>query len=208
MRTYILQSPVILFNHKEYGQRLLFQKGTSNPRDKLGKNGITFHNNFASIFHKTIRLSAVVIDESGKKHTREFNINRNSLVKYLGHDSNISDDEIINKLHAQLWQTDNNEDLEQKLAQVRAGQHGLRHAGRHNQRPVNSWKNALSDFIKGSFLSWLYQKTIQGVHLIKVRFLLVRTEKNLFEAGEILAKKRFHEAYSVGKRFQKPCANS
>lgn len=195
MAIYQLNSPVVLFYHSEYGQRLLFQKGVSNPRDILGKNGVTIHNGFGSLFYKTISIRAMVADESGTQQSHIFNVNRNSLIKYLGKKAKNSDSdvELMDKLNAQLWSADNNKDDAQKQIQVDAGSHGLRHAGRHNQLPVN--RNSFIDYLKGSFLGWLYQKTIGSLSLIWARFIFVRTEKDLLEAGEVLAKKRFHEAY-------------
>ncbi|KTD13252.1 hypothetical protein [Legionella jamestowniensis] len=197
MPAYQIQTPVVIFTHKEYGERLLFQLGESNPRNKLGKNGVSFHNPFSALFYKTIKIQADLIDEQGKHQNRTFYINRNSLIKYLGKEANSSDSDtqLVSQLNATLYNSALNEPNPQdKQKQSAAGEH-LRHAGEHNQRRINHWSNALSDFIKGSFLSWLYQKTIAGIKRIKLRFLFVGSEKNILEAGEILAKKRFHEAY-------------
>ncbi|CAM4462779.1 MAG: hypothetical protein LEGION0403_FIIPPAGN_01372 [Legionella sp.] len=87
MPTHNLDTPVVLFNHHEYGQRLLFKNGITNPRDVIGKNGVTFHGNFSSLFYKTIKFQAQVASESGKYELREFCINRNSFIKYLGEDA-------------------------------------------------------------------------------------------------------------------------
>lgn len=198
MKTHQLESPVVFFEHEEYGRRLLFKNGISNTRDLLGKNGVTTHNGFGSLFYKIIRVRALVgVDESGNGIYRTFNINRNSLSKYLDEAPNntLFDEVLMLQLQEKLWSTDSNEDGEQKPIQVNAGTYGLRHAGRHNERLISDWRNRFSDFIRGSFLSWLYQKTIGGINRIKIRFLFVSTEKELFEAGEVLAKKRFHEAY-------------
>ncbi|MFJ1269769.1 phenylacetate--CoA ligase family protein [Legionella lytica] len=194
MPAHRLDAPVVLFNHNEYGQRLLFKNGIANPRDIIGKNGVTFHNSFSSLFYKTIKFQAPVVSESGEYELREFRINRNSLIKYLGEEEhrNLQDAQLVAKLKQQLW-TDGSG--EQRQQQIQAGTEGLRHAGRHNQRLVDSWSNRVSDFFKGSFLSWLYQKTIVGVKLINIRFLFVGKEAGILEAGEVLAKKRFHEAY-------------
>lgn len=197
MRTYELQSPVVIFNHKEYGSRLLFQNSASNTRNILGKNGVTIHNYFSSFFYKTIRIKAKVITKSGNNEVQEFNINRNSLIKYLGENANFHDsnDALMTMLQDKLWESINTPSVEQKKAQVKAGQDGLRHAGSYNQRRINNRQSAFSDYIKGSFLSWFYQKTIRGINRIKVRFFFINKEASLFESGEILAKKRFNEAY-------------
>ncbi len=197
MPAYKLNTPVVLFNHNEYGQRLLFKNGVTNPRDIIGKNGVTFHGGFASLFYRTIKFQAEVVNESGKYELREFRINRNSLIKYLGEDAHkkLQDADLAAALNQQLWTTDNNHGVEQKPQQIKAGAEGLRHAGRYNQRLVDSWTNRFSDFFKGSFLSWLYQKTIVSTKLINIRFLFVGKEAAILEAGEVLAKKRFHEAY-------------
>ncbi|USQ14624.1 hypothetical protein J2N86_04745 [Legionella lytica] len=197
MPAYKLDSPVVLFNHHEYGQRLLFKNGITNPRDVLGKNGVTFHSSFASLFYKTIKFQAEVVNELGAYELREFRINRNSLIKYLGEEAHkdLQDDALSAALNRQLWASDSNDDMEQKKRQIKAGTEGLRHAGRYNQRLVDSWSNRFSDFFKGSFLSWLYQKTIVSTKLINIRFLFLGKEAEILEAGEVLAKKRFHEAY-------------
>ncbi|KTC85028.1 phenylacetate--CoA ligase family protein [Legionella brunensis] len=195
MPVYKLNTPVVLFNHPEYGQRLLFKNGATNPRDILGKIGVTIHQPIGALFYRTITIEAQLIDESGKAKIQKFNVNRNSLIKYLGEDEHkkLNDAELVTRLNEQLSR-DNKGD-EQRREQAKTGKEGLRHAGRHNRRLVDNWSNRFSDYIKGSFLSWLYQKTIVSVNRIKARFLFVGKESELFEAGEILAKKRFHEAY-------------
>lgn len=199
MPIYKLDSQVVVFNCPEYGPRLLFRQGIANPRDSLGKNGVTLHNGFSSLFYHTIRIQAQVIDNLGAIKTQEFHINKNSLIKYLGTAAKgiDSDAGLINKLKGQFWHSDSNEGLVQRQIQVNAGEHGLRHAGRHNQGLIANWRTAITDYIKASFLGWLYQKTIGGIKRIRARFLFVRSEKDLLEAGEILAKKRFHDAYKT-----------
>ncbi|CDZ77986.1 hypothetical protein BN59_02282 [Legionella massiliensis] len=198
MPSYRIESPVVIFNHEEYGERLLFQQGEANPRNELGKNGVTLHRWPGSMFYRTIKIQAAQIDEHGTQEAREFTVNRNSLIKYIGGDasSDDSDDALIRKLQSKLWISElNNPSQEEKAKQGEAGEH-LRHAGQHNQRAVKHWSDPIVDFFKGSFLSWLYQVTIRSVNLIKVRFFLYGNEKDHFENGEILAKKRFHEAYA------------
>ncbi|MBA2711662.1 MAG: hypothetical protein H0U57_13875 [Tatlockia sp.] len=198
MLHYKIDSPVIVFNHPEYGERLLFQQGETNPRNELGKNGVTLHSSsLAPLFYNVIAIEAAQILENGEKENKLFYVNRSSLVKYLRADANKDDLDavLVNKLKAKLWKTDLNQpSLEEKFKQSAAGEH-LRHAGQHNQRVINHWSDPISDFFKGSFFSWLYQLTIRSIDLIKGRFLFFGTEQQILETGEILAKKRFHEAY-------------
>ncbi|WED42032.1 phenylacetate--CoA ligase family protein [Legionella cardiaca] len=197
MPVYQVNSPVIIFNHPEYGERLLFKQGLTNPRNELGKNGVSLHSGLGSLFYRTIKIRATLINEKGQHENREFSLNRNSLIKYLGENAstNDSDDILIQKLNQGLLTSDlNNSNQEDKQKQSIAGER-LRHAGQHNRRLISHWTNAFIDYLKGSFLGWLYQKTIGGLNRIKIRFLFVRKEKDIFEAGEVLAKKRFHDAY-------------
>ena len=189
--TYVVKSPVIVFNHEEYGERLLFQKGETNPRNELGKNGVTLHQWPKSLFYKTIKIQATEIDQHGQHEAREFTLNRNSLIKYIGGDASVddSDEELIEKLNSKLWHSELNQpDFEDKERQSEAGEH-LRHAGQHNKRLINHWSDPIVDFFKGSFFSWFYQFTIQSISLIKLRFFFFGKEKDILETGEILAKK-------------------
>ncbi|RUR09370.1 phenylacetate--CoA ligase family protein [Legionella septentrionalis] len=189
---------MVVFNHAEYGERLLFQQGEVNPRNELGKNGVTVHGWLGSIFYRTIKIQAFQIDEKGQHQEREFAVNRNSLIKYLGAAASTADadEELIRKLNVNLWSSELNlPNQEDQKKQSEAGEH-LRHAGQHNQRVIKHWSDPIVDFFKGSFLSWLYQVTIRSLNLIKVRFFLFGTEKDIFDTGEVLAKKRFHEAYA------------
>lgn len=196
MPVYSIQSPVVLFTHDEYGARLLFQQGEANPRNQLGKNGVSLHHWFNSLFYKTITIEAPLIDEHGKhQKNQRFIINKNSLIKYIGSSAsnNDSDEVLIKKLHEKMYHSPLNQPTEEdKLRQKQAGDH-LRHAGEYNHIKM---KYSLWDNLVGKFLSWLFQKTIASFNSFKARFLIVRTEKNLFEAGEVLAKTRFHEAYT------------
>ena len=141
MPTYTINSPTIIFNHAEYGSRLLFKQGVTNPRDELGKNGVTLHGQFSSLFYKTIRINTTLIDEKGAHKNKTLNINRNSLIKYIGHGAKSSDSDqvLINKLNASLWTSDLNQPSreEDKKAQSDAGENSLRHAGQHNKRLIN-----------------------------------------------------------------------
>lgn len=193
MPSYKINTPVVVFNHEEYGERLLFQQGEVNPRNELGKNGVTLHRWPSSMFYRTIKIQATEIDETGRHEEREFAVNRNSLIKYLGADASTedADEELIRKLNAKLWNSELNlPNPEDQKKQSEAGEH-LRHAGQHNQRLIKHWSDPIVDFFKGSFLSWLYQVTIRSLNLIKVRFFLFGTEKDIFETGEVLAKKTF-----------------
>lgn len=198
MPAHKIKSPVVIFNHHEYGRRLLFQQGESNPRNQLGKNGITLYNPLSSLFYRTIRVEADLIDEHGKHEQQEFILNRNSLIKYLGTGAhaNDSDEQLVRKLNEKLWDSSlNAPNSDDKQKQSDAGER-LRHAGRYNQRTLSNWFTNITDFFKGTFLSWLYQQTIGGVNRIKLRFFFVGKEQEFLAAGEILAKKRFNEAYA------------
>ncbi|BCA95077.1 hypothetical protein TUM19329_14380 [Legionella antarctica] len=198
MPTYTVNSPVIVFNQEEYGKRLLFQKAETNPRNALGKNGVTLQPWPSSLFYKIIKIRAPQIDEHGQHEAREFTLNRNSLIKYIGVDASVdnSDEELIKKLNDKLWHSELNQPgLDDKNKQIEAGEH-LRHAGQHNKRVINHWSDPIVDLFKGAFFSWFYQITLQSINLIKLRFFFFGKEKDLFETGEILAKKRFHEAYA------------
>ncbi|KTD11973.1 hypothetical protein Lgra_1431 [Legionella gratiana] len=196
MPVYSIESPVVLFNHDQYGTRLLFQQGEANPRNQLGKNGVTVHHWFSALFYKTITIEATLIDTQGRHQNQRFIINKSSLIKYIGSSaSNADSDEVlIRKLHEKMYHSSLNRPTEQdKLRQKQAGDH-LRHAGEYNHIKM---KYSLWDNLVGKFLSWLFQKTLASFNFFKARFLIVRTEKNLFEAGEVLAKTRFHEAYTA-----------
>nr|HAT8715365.1 hypothetical protein [Legionella jordanis] len=198
MAIHKIKSAVIVFNHPEYGERLLFQQGQTNPRNELGKNGVTVHHWPASMFYRTIKIEANQILENGQQRKTVFVVNRSSLIKYIcGHASaNDSDSKLIRILNNKLWKSElNNPTLEDKERQNTAGEH-LRHAGQHNQRRINLWTDPIADSFKGNFLSWLYQVTIRSSFLIKVRFFFFGKEKNIFETGEILAKSRYHQTYA------------
>lgn len=98
MRTFKINSPVTIFDHPEYGQRLIFNKGIVNPRDELGKNGVTFHNSWGRYFYNTIAIEAELISEDGSRQPHIFNINRNSLIKHVGVKTPISDPDLMAEL--------------------------------------------------------------------------------------------------------------
>ena len=199
MPTYKIKSPVVLFNHDEYGTRLLLQQGKTNPRNMLGKIGITVHSQWSSWFYKTITINATVVNETGIFEERSFILNRSSLIKYIGKDANPnnSDEELIEKLNGKMTCPMSNK-MEDKDKQSLAGEE-LRHAGEHNQKKV---RYSFMDSLFGKFLSWLYQITIVSLNRFKARFLFVRTEKGLLEAGETLAITRFHETYASVPAYQ------
>ncbi|RUR13183.1 hypothetical protein [Legionella sp. km772] len=196
MPIYKIKSPVILFNHNDYGTRLLFQQGEVNPRNEIGKMGVGLHGWFSSLFYKTITIEATLINEMGRKDKQRFLVNRNSLIKYLGKaaSATLNDEALIDLLHQKMIASTNLNQVsdEDKKKQSAAGEH-LRHAGEHNQRSLSF---SFWDSLVGRFLSWLYQKTVVSLDSFKKRFIFVRNEKELLEAGEILAKARFHEAYA------------
>lgn len=199
MPTFDIKSPVTLFTFPEYGTRLLFKNAISNPRDTLGKNGVTFHSWFTSFFYKTVAIQATI---DGQESPQTFYVNRNSLIKYLGNGScpQNTDKELLEHLEAKFW---NDDDAIKK--QAHAGQVGLRHAGQHHHLPLVT---SFIDTIKASFLGWLFQKAIVGINSIKALFLFVRTESDLFNAGEQLAIQRVHEAYAEVPAYKKHISNS
>lgn len=193
MQVYKIESPVVVFSHPEYGDRLLFQRGEVNSRNQLGKNGVSFHSYLGSFFYRTIAIEAEVLDPKGSKSKQIFYINRNSLIKYLGTD--LKNEDLIAVLANKMIKSSNldNPGKEDKERQSFSGQN-LRHAGEHNQKKVvySFW-----DATMGRFLSWLFNNTLDSLESFKARFLVVRTEKDLFDAGEVLAKARFHQAYAT-----------
>jgi phenylacetate-coenzyme A ligase PaaK-like adenylate-forming protein len=200
MPIYHIKSTVVLFNHQEYGARLLFQQGKTNPRNMLGKIGITVHSQLGSWFYKTITIEARLVNEDGKfEEKAQFILNRSSLIKYIGEDASPedSDEELIKKLNSKMLCPMSN-NMEDKDKQSKAGEQ-LRHAGEHNQKKV---RYSFMDSLLGNFLSWLYQITIVSLNRFKARFIFVRTEKDLFEAGETLAITRFHETYASVPAYQ------
>jgi phenylacetate-coenzyme A ligase PaaK-like adenylate-forming protein len=186
--TNITHGHVTFFTHNEYGTRALLTDGAVNPRDQLGKMGIDFHTWAGSFFHRTITTKASVRDEKGAIKTQTIYFNRGSVIKYLrALGCTIKDDIDHSGLVRKL-----NEALLMKHQNSKALQ--LRHAGRHNSRLLNSLKIAFSDFFRGKFFSWLYQKTIGSLSALKKRFIFAKTERDYFEVSEVLAKRRFKEA--------------
>ncbi len=61
MPNFSLNAPVKILVSKEYGKRLLFMNSPVNPRDELGKMGITFHTNIFRKFYKTIPIKMNLI---------------------------------------------------------------------------------------------------------------------------------------------------
>ena len=177
------------YTNSEHGTRLIFTEGLVNPRNELGKIGVSFHHWFAAWFRRTITWSLAIENEKGVTRTEKVYIDRQSLVKYLrGAGQEIRGDESDRRLEFCL-----NTALEQKN-QNSKGQN-LRHAGQHNTRSLSRFGlGAISDFFRGKFFSWLYQKTIGGLSALRKRFFFASTESKYFEVSEILAKKRFNEA--------------
>lgn len=179
-----------VLSSNEYGNRLILKKGALNPRDELGKMGITTHNWFTSIFYKTIKVRVVVgKDNQGRKIQQTFNLNRNSLVKYirasqptLAVHRNNTDSYILKSLKKVL------------TTAVPTDGGTLRHAGRQNQIELFNSLTAMHDRNRANFFSWLYQKTIGRLSSLKFRFLFVKTEADYASVGQLLAKQRFHEA--------------
>lgn len=197
MPTFTLNATVIPFYHRDYGTRLLFQHGSTNPRDELGKNGVTIHGWFASLFYRTITMTATSLHPDGSSTSHTYYMNRRSLLKYLGQAVKETDDDatLVEALKQHI----------QHILNAQAASHGggLRHAGRYNQRVIKSWFDRLINAIRASFLGWLYQATISGLKRIRARFLFVNTEKDILEAGETLAFERMQEAYRDVPAYQK-----
>lgn len=213
---YAIDSPVVEFNHDEHGNRLLFQNGAVNPRNELGKIGVTSHSYFSSFFYNTITISADLFegfdDNRNPIYTKhEFYINRNSLIKYISGDANAddSDQDLIRKLQAKLWtiKSDSQKHIKQYHQMQTDAGNNLRHAGQHNKRIINHWSDPISDLFKGSFFSWLYQESIRSINLIKARFFVYGSEKDLVETSEILAKTRFTEAKERVPAYQEHIKN-
>lgn len=184
----------------EYGERIVFSQGPVNPRDKLGKIGINFHNNFTAPSHQTITASILIQDSDGSENLRTFHLNRKSLLEYLTAcnpkttaNSNSTDAQLIKKLNIALKkQTQNTDGLQ------------LRHAGeyRHHSIQKTSWGNTL-----GKFYSWLYQRTIKSLSSLKARFIFANKEKEYLNISTLLAKKRFHEAAKAVPAYKKHIQN-
>lgn len=199
-----IQSPVRLHDSREYSQRLLVVNYALNPRDKLGKTGITFHRGLGVLFHRTIKVNVTLLDKEGNEVQRRLFVNRKSLTKYLaGSDkdervvlSNMSKAEIIGHLNESCWNDHALNDRDQDFAEEQGefGENGLRHVGQHNQRRIASWRNSISDAIAGKYFSWFYRKTVESVKNFKIRFALFHKEKKYFKVSEVLAKRRFKEA--------------
>jgi hypothetical protein len=84
MPVYKIKSPVVLFNHAEYGERILFRHGVVNSRNELGKNGISLHRSMGALFYNTVTIEANLINKNGTQDNQRFILNRSSLIKYLG----------------------------------------------------------------------------------------------------------------------------
>src|SRR3990167_648327 len=200
-----INSDVVLFDSSEYGYRLVFKNGFTNPRDTLGKIGVTVHNPFTALFYRTITIEANVINEAGTKTLTTLRLNRNSLIKYLKLDPNkpYSDTLLLHTLNQSFWRDDNNKGTYAKAAQSHSS--GPHHAGMHNKKSLRTWFTAT---IKASFLGWLYQVTIKEINRLLARLIFVKNEKDLFDAGEDLAIHRYHDAKSVVPAYQKHVKDS
>lgn len=179
-----------VLSSNEYGNRLIIKKGPLNPRDKLGKFGITTHNWFTSLFYETINIKFTTgFDSKGKPITKTFRLNRNSLIKYV----RAADPQ--STINAQSSQKRILQNFK-KILKSGSPTDGsvLRHAGKHNKIELFNTFTAIHDRNRANFYSWLYQKTIGRLSTLKLRFLFVNTEKDYAEVGQLLAKRRFDEA--------------
>lgn len=199
MAVHLVNSFAVVFEHVDYGKRLLLQSGLTNPRNQLGKNGLSLHNSFSAFFYKTITIEVKSYNQQQEESNAKFYVNRNSLIKYLQDPTlaKCSDEELITFLNAKLEKEPNSTlNDAPTIPNASASSHGeaLLHAGNHHQYPL---KNNLFSFfyrLKAFFLEWLYQKSLSGLNWMKMRFFFLNKEQDLFEAGALLAKKRFEEA--------------
>ena len=199
MTVYQLQFSAKFYTSKEHGTRLIFDNGAVNPRDILGKIGVTFHNKVAAVSRSTISIN-LPIHDGDEVGERVVHFNRSSLFKYIQAyhhdfklDHRLSDADLVDKLKDVLV-----------LPELKDG---LRHAGQHNKRQLNSKKDAIGDAVRGGFFSWLYQKTIESVKKLKRRFFFAKSEKSTFKVSEILAKLRFKEAVDDVPAYRQHIAN-
>lgn len=203
MPIFAINTPVRIFKSKEYGERLIFINAPVNPRDELGKIGISFHSDAGSYVYRTISVRLPVIAEDGSRSLQVFRINRGSFIKYLhAFDpafviANKTDEELVDHFNTIAWNTENlnsgNHDF--AMQQSKAGEQGLRHAGEHNTQLVNpGLLSGLNFYFSSMFYSWLYHVTITSLTGLKARFLLVGSEKALLETSSTLAMRRFKEA--------------
>lgn len=146
MLTFNITNPVIPFYPGLNGSRLLFTHGKTNPRDLIGKNGVDIHGRWLSFFYKTIRVKARVKNHQGEFKEKLFYINRNSLIKYLGKESEepLSDSELIDFLN-------------NLTNQINESGNDLRHAGTQKQPHIHRWYHKLIDNVR-AFLRWFNNK--------------------------------------------------
>lgn len=199
---YRIRSAGVFFSHKDYGTRLLFKSGVTNPRDKLGKNGVTFHSWFGSWFRSTITITLDVIDKNGEATQQTLYINRNSLIKYLGTEvaHNLNDKSLIKLLNQRLYKTEyDHPSPQEREQQQRSGHLGLRHAGSYHQARISGGPQ---DRTIARFFSWLYQVTIGSLFGIKARLFLFGSEKSLLSTAESLAGHRALEARRLVPAYQ------
>src|ERR1700733_3295339 len=74
MKEYTVNSNAYVFN----GNRLIFTAPNmpTKTRNELGKNGVTIHNYFASLFYRTIKIKT--------NDGQIYYVNRSSLIKFVG----------------------------------------------------------------------------------------------------------------------------
>ncbi len=185
-KVYDLTPKLRIHHTQEYSSRLLvLGQHYLNPRDELGKIGITYHGYFTAFQSHTIKVKATVIDEKQQEKQKTIYLNRKSLKKYLK--AAYPDFDVENATDWRLVAK-----LNTDCPPLEDSQH-LRHAGRHNKRPV---KNFFDNTI-GKFFSWLYLKTVTSLNRFKLRFLFINKEKDLFENSEKMAAYRFKKAKKV-----------
>lgn len=204
MQVRALLQPVRIFSSKEYGQRLLFVNGLTNPRNELGKMGVKFHERHVVRKATTVTARFQLLDDANHLTDRTFTLNRASLCSYLSAhvpgqkvDDNLTDDGLLDLLEHTLEAHQAAKALppvHDEAEHFAEAPNVLTHGGRHNTRPlVNQGATCLDD-TRARFLGWLYQSTILSVSRLHKRFIFARTESAYFRTGEMLAKYRFKEA--------------
>lgn len=216
MDIYELKTPVKIYYNAEYGNRLIFVKGPTNPRDELGKNGITFHNRFSRLFHNTIQLHLDLINKDNKRSQRLFYVNKNSLSKYLQafnssfNAKNKTNKQLVEELRTHLWEIDNLNDPGEVNAkkQGKVGEKSLRHAGTHNKSQLSGFKSTVSSALTGKLIASLYQNAIGDFNRLRILyFLFARKEADQLEKSELLARTRFKQTADTVPAYKQHLAN-
>lgn len=205
----IRNTDVVVIHHPEHGRRVIFKNSFLNPRDELGKFGVSYSK---IPFWGSIPVSVNAIYKGSEPIRRTIRINRKSLKKYVKAMRHLSpevkasvdglnDVDLIHLLNTTMLVKDNYPDLSEpqfeamkRQIEAQYGDLGLRHVGERNQRLLFSRLQAISNQFFSSFYSWLYRKTVSGVNRMRLRFAILHKETNYFKRSEQLALARFKEA--------------